>query len=198
MSDIVERLWSRMRDWWTADAGHLVYLFQSEPEGALVPYRSYMRIWLTEMFLAKDRELATDRYPAVQASVRLAFGGSGDNLFATVSRPDPGKEGPGVRRNVKLTELLPFRGGTVALQVSLLDVAGASDIKLALEIIGDFSSLLTPPLAAVASLTSRVAASVERLDAALESAKKRPVLVLQDTLSAAPGGKLSPGHLAVV
>jgi hypothetical protein len=197
MTSAVARLWERVRDWWSSDAQHVVHDYLPDGGPDLVPYRSYLRVWLAEMFLARDRRAATDRYPAVQASVRLSFGGSPDTTFSTLSRPPAGQEGPGVRRDVALTGLLPYAGGTIGLQAGLLDVAGDNDLAVALDVIGEFSSLLTPPLSTVAGIAGKVAAGIARVDDELAATGERPVLVVERTL-AAGAGPLRPGHLVVI
>jgi hypothetical protein len=185
---------NRIRQWWSSQSEPLVDAFLPDGNAPIRPYRGYLRLWLAEMSLAHDRRAATDRYPALQATVRLSFGGSPDTVFATVVRPPVGQEGPGIRRDIPLTALLPYAGGTVDLQVSLLDVAGTDDLAVALDILGEFSSLLTPPLATVAGVAGKVATGINRIGDRLEAGGQRPVLTVQRSLAGDARG-LQPGHL---
>ncbi|MEU8242651.1 hypothetical protein AB0C07_30725 [Actinoplanes missouriensis] len=188
-----EQLWNRVRDWWSSAARPLVDAFVADGE-PIRAYRGYLRLWLSEMSLAEGRRAATDRFPAVQASTRLSFGGSPDTVLSTIVRPAQGQEGPGIHRDIPLTALLPYAGGTVDLQVSLLDVAGQDDLAIALDILGEFSSLLTPPLATVAGVAGKVATGLSRIDNRMDADGQRPVLTLQQSLTAGPAG-LQPGYL---
>ena len=70
------RLWTRVRRQFDAQAGHQHRLFFPQQDAApLTPNDSYVRIWLSELFLAKEVAWGTERSPAVHASVRLLFGG---------------------------------------------------------------------------------------------------------------------------
>ena len=65
------RLWNRIRRQVDADAGHLHRLFFPQAEAAVMtPNDSYLRVWLSELFLAKEVAWGVERLPAVQASVR--------------------------------------------------------------------------------------------------------------------------------
>ena len=187
-------LWNQVRDWWSSAPEPMIEGFFADDGPAVRAYRGYLRVWLSEMALSHDRRRATDRFPAVQASIRLSFGGSPETVFSTVVRPPRGQEAPAIHRDIPLTALLPFAGGTVDLQVSLLDVAGTDDLRLALDILGEFSSLLTPPLATVAAVATRVANGIGRVDDQLGAGGQRPVLSMQRGLAAGPEGLLS-GYL---
>ncbi|MFC7530847.1 hypothetical protein [Actinoplanes sp. GCM10030250] len=194
MSTPADRLWTRVKEWWSSKSEPLVDAFFADGGAPVRPYRGYLRLWLSEMSLAQDRRSATDRYPALQASVRLSFAGSPGTVLPTVIRPPQGQEGPGIRRDIPLTALLPYAGGTVDLQVALLDVAGNDDLAMALDIVGEFSSLLTPPLSTVAAVAGKVANGINRIDERMEAGGQRPVLALQRSLTADAQG-LQPGHL---
>ncbi|HEU4348272.1 MAG TPA: hypothetical protein VFR35_10835 [Actinoplanes sp.] len=194
MTSAARRLWDRVSEWWSSESEPLVNDFVAHGGPLIKPYGGYLRIWLSEMSLAKDRRAATDRFPALQASVRLSFGGGPDTTFSTITRPPEGHEGPSIRRDIPLTTLLPYAGGTVDIQVALLDVAGASDLQVALDILGEFSSLLTPPLSTVAGVANKVASGIGRIDDHLAANDQRPVLALQRSLSGGATG-LEPGYL---
>ena len=80
------------------------------------PQQDYLRIWLSDMFLARDRAWFRDRHPAVHASVRLTFANWPGLEFTAVARPPEGMLGPGERRDYPLTPLIPYSGGVVELE----------------------------------------------------------------------------------
>lgn len=199
---MVEKLWQKVSDWWSSEAVHLSSAFYPDPAGAaLRPHQSYLRVWVSEMFLAHDRQRGVDRYPAVQASIRLRFAGSDGATFSTIVRPPQGQEGPGVRRDHPLTELLPYAGGVLDLQVGLLDVEGVNHVALALDVLGDFASLLAPPLSTALTVADKVAGGIGKIDAALSASGQRPLLALERSLVSSGGGgaaTLQPGCIAVI
>ncbi len=77
MSDgAASRLWQRIRQQFDAEAGHLHrLLFLDDGAVPMTPNDSYVRVWLTELHLAKQVSWGVGRSPVIQASVRLMFGG---------------------------------------------------------------------------------------------------------------------------
>jgi len=199
---VVEKVWQKVSDWWSSESVHLSNAFYPDPAGAVLqPHQSYLRVWLSEMFLASDRDHGVDRFPAVQASVRLRFAGSDGVTFSTMVRPAVGQEGPGVRRDRPLTELLPYAGGLLDLQVGLLDVEGVNHVALALDVLGDFATLLVPPLSTALAVADKVANGIGRIDGALSAGGRRPLLVLERSLASPGGGSaavLQAGCLVVI
>jgi hypothetical protein len=186
------RLWGRIKDQFAKEAGHLVRVFIPENgKDPLVPGDSYLRVTLSELFLASEREWGGDRIPAVQASVRLRFSGPRPQTFATLVQP-PATTGHGSFRNYLLTEWLPYRGQPVELEAALYEILGKNNLLTAISIVTEFASLVTPPLSAALAVVDKVAAGIEKV---IEANAKDPALVLHDTLS---GAELRPGRLAVI
>lgn len=76
MGDAIGRLWVWLRGHVAADAGHLhSQLFPQEDAVAMTPNDSYLRVWLSELFLARQTAWGNDRSPAVQAMIRMPFAG---------------------------------------------------------------------------------------------------------------------------
>jgi hypothetical protein len=199
MSDgAVGRLWKRIRQQFDAEADHLHRLFFPQDDGvAMTPNDSYLRIWLSELFLAKEVSWGVERSPAVQASVRLLFGGLSPKTFATLVQPTVAA-GHGIFEDCQLTELLPYRGQSVELQVGLYEMLGKNNLRTAIDIVTDFASLVTPPISAALAVVDKVANGIEKV---IEANASDPVLCLQGTLAAPGGGltnELRPGWLAVV
>jgi hypothetical protein len=199
MSDgAASRLWARIRRQADADAGHLHRLFFPQ-DGAvtMTPNDSYVRVWLSELFLAKEVSWGAERSPAVQASVRLLFGGPSPKTFVTLTKP-PVTAGRGVFEDFLLTELMPYRGQSVELQAALYGILGKNNLGTAIDILTGFASLVTPPLSTALTIVDQVATGVETI---IEANAQDPVLCLQGALAAPGGGlanELKPGWLAVV
>lgn len=199
MSDgAVSRLWTRVRRQVDADAGHLHRLFFPQAEAVtMTPNDSYLRIWLSELFLAKEVAWGAERVPAVQASVRLVFGAPAPRTFVTLVRP-PVTTGHGVFEDYQLTELLPYAGRSVELQVALYGILGKNNLGTAIDVLSGFASLVTPPLSTALSIAEMVATGAEKI---IEANASDPLLCLQGTLAAPGGGlanELKPGWLAIV
>jgi hypothetical protein len=194
----VGRLWTRVRRQVDADAGHLHRLFFPQAEAAVMtPNDSYLRVWLSELFLAKEVAWGAERLPAVQASVRLMFGAPVPRTFVTLVQP-PVTTGRGVFEDYQLTELLPYAGRSVELQVALYGILGKNNLGTAIDVLSGFASLVTPPLSTALSIADMVATGAEKI---IEANASDPLLCLQGTLAAPGGGlhnELKPGWLAVV
>lgn len=194
----VGRLWTRIRRQVDADAGHLHRLFFAQPGAvAMTPNDSYLRVWLSELFLAKEVAWGAERSPAVQASVRLLFGGPALKTFVTLVRP-PTTTAHGVFEDYQLTELLPYAGRSIELQAGLYPILRKNHLGTAVDILTGFASLVTPPVSAALAIVEAVATGVEKI---IEANASDPLLCLQGTLAAPGGGlanELRPGWLTVV
>jgi hypothetical protein len=195
----VTHLWNQLRRQFDAESGHLHRIFFPEEDDAVVmtPNDSYLRVWLSELFLAKEVAWGAERIPVVQAAVRLRFGGPQLKTFVTLAQP-PVRAEHGVFQDYQLTELLPYSGSTIELQASLHQILGKNNLATAIDILTDFASLVTPPVSAALTIVDTVAAGVEKI---IEANAKDPVLMLQSAL-ATPGANLSnelrPGWLVIV
>lgn len=115
----------------------------------------YFRLLLVEMFLANDRKWLTDWFPIVHTSIKFKFGDqqellthiAGESFLNQLGEQKPGRV---VSLNYPLTPLLPFNGGSVELNASLIGVAGGNDVLAGLQILGSFSQLLLVPQLSVA------------------------------------------------
>ena len=182
------RLWNTVRDQFTKDAEHLQLVHIPEPgASALVPNDSYLRLTLSELFLAGERACGTDRRPVVTASARLMFGRSPRQTFTTLVQPPAGS---GVVQDYPVTGWLPYRGQPVELEAALHEIPGEGTLLTAVEIVADFASLLTPPVSAALDIAGKVAAGIEKV---IDASKASPVLLLHAALPAPV-----PGWLAVI
>src|SRR5260370_13745207 len=157
----VSRLWRRIRQQVDADAAHLHQLFFPQDNGVtMTPNDSYVRIWLSELFLAKQVSWGVERSPAVQASVRLLFGGLSPKTFPTPVQP-PVTAGHGVFEDYQLTELLPYRGQSVELQAGLYGILGARNLPTPRDIVADFAARVTRPASPAPAGGHRAASGIQ-------------------------------------
>ena len=120
-----------------------------------------MRLWLTDMFLAKSRNWFVDRYPAVHTSIGLKFGN--DTVKISHVTDGPGQVGRGNFVDYALTDLIPFSGGLVEIQSGLIALKGTNYIKESIGILKDFSSLVTAPLGQTLDVAEKVSSGMQSL-----------------------------------
>lgn len=196
-------IWDSIQTWFKANAKHLQHVTfpdpNSPPELATIKSEEhYFRLWLCEMFLTKSRDWFTNRYPAVNAQVRLAFGSEAKQPFTRVAAPPENRLGRGVYVNYTLTELLPFKGGTVELEAGLLDLKGENSLIAGIKVLESFSQLVSAPLGQVLSLAQQVTKGVEEV---FSGADGQVHLGFHNTYVSGGGGggnEFKPGYIAVI
>jgi hypothetical protein len=167
---MAEGPWSKVSGWLSRNAKAYVLApipLDDEGEAApLEPRESYLRVWLSEMCLAKRGSWLGSWSPAVHAEVRLPFGGQPAVTFSRVVRPGDdvlgdGTPGEGVLLNYPLTELVPFNGGTVEIEAALLGLKSDGNDPLAagVTMLESFSGLITPPLGQVLAAAAKLTTS---------------------------------------
>lgn len=163
----------------------------------------YFQIWLAEMFLRYRREWGSSWYPTVVATLQLKFGNqsqeishvAGQSTLKNVKITDVNC----VAMNHALTTILPFNGGSIALEAALLSMQGKSDISSLIKVLSSFSKLLVvPQLSAALAVAQPLADGVAELIGATNA---RPELRLQDTWGGAESGNqhiLTAGYYVVI
>jgi hypothetical protein len=193
MSSILDR----MKSWVNRNADHFVVHFIPAADAPpLVAHQSYLRLWLTDMFLKRDREWFENQYPMVHATVQLTYAGRTAS-FSSLARAPEGRLGPGDRRNYPLTPLLPWSGGVVEIEAGLSALPGKNLLAPALDVLQQVSRLVAPPLSSALAVADQVGAAID----GLLSANNEPVVLgLHDAFATQGGGAraLQPGHFAVV
>jgi hypothetical protein len=129
----------------------------------LVPEKAYFRVWLKEMFLSDARKWFKTWYPAVSCSVRVPQGSGSTPTFTRVTGTDAQSLGPGVLKGYATTDLLPFRGGVVEIEASLLALQGQNYLISAIKILKSMSELVGPPLASAITMADKVTTGIEDL-----------------------------------
>lgn len=197
--------WSRIKSIVTKDADKYLYApippertDLAMPADPLKPYRSYLRLWVSEMFLTKSRNWFTDFYPATHASVMLKFGEYGPVIFSHVNQAPQQVLANGVLLNYAVTDLLPFNGGLVEIEASLLAMKGRNYLNSAIKMLQDFSSLVSAPVGMALNVAEKISAGMESLLNADDENKVH--LPFHQTFTSANGGAtaLKPGYIAVI
>ncbi|HZD72206.1 MAG TPA: hypothetical protein VFA45_25805 [Actinomycetes bacterium] len=198
-----ESLWDRIKGWFAASANHCVYVSiprertdLTDADAPLEPHASYFRLWLSEMFLSEQVAWGRQWFLAVHCEVRLQFGGQAA-AFSRVAQPPQGRLSAGVRLDYRMTELLPFNGGVVEIEVALLALKGADYLATAIGVLQQFSSLITPPLGQAISLAQKLVTGTRDL---FSAAQGDVHLGLHQELIAegAGGAVMRPGYIAVI
>jgi hypothetical protein len=164
---------------------------------------TYLRWFLAEGRLEHSRNWFTEWHPAVHAAVSRQFGNTVDEHVTVVSPGAiPGFEkaaAASVTVNKPLTPLLPFPGGSVAVNVGLVGVRGDNAVRTLIDVLGSFGGVITSAaLTTGLDVAGKVVDGFEKL---LGLGDTDVALAYDSTLSAAGGGapaNLAPGYLAVL
>jgi hypothetical protein len=190
--------------WFGRKAERLVYetipterVDHPEEQAPLQPYASYFRLWLSEMYLSRRSSWGRTWLPAVHSEVRLAFGDHQAVTISRVAQPPQDRLAEGVRLNYQLTDLLPYNGGAVEVEASLLALEESDQLKAALGVLALFSSLVTPPIGQALAVAEKVSLGARDL---ITAGQGRVHLGFHETFTSEGGGgqAIRPGYLAVL
>jgi hypothetical protein len=166
--------------------------------------KHYFRLWLTEMYLKKEREWFKSWYPVVHSLVRFQFGSqvveiphvAGPMHLEGVSDTNLDRV---IQLNHNLTTLMPYNGGVVELAAGLLAMEGKNYLTSAIKVMGDLSGLLVvPQLSAALAIAGPIATGVQDL---LTGGNGQMDLGLHQSFTSAGGGganDLRPGYMAIL
>jgi hypothetical protein len=169
----------------------------AEGATALVPMKSYFRIFIAEMFLAESSKWFTEWYPSVTGTVKLKYANQDVSLNAITEAPKSAAS-KGVKLNYRLMDLTPFNGGVVEIAAALLAMPGNNLLSAAVGTLSDFSSLIAAPLGPAIPIAQKVQTGIQKF---LDDANGGVHLGLHQTFTSAGGdgaNPLVPGYLAVV
>ena len=91
----------------------------------------------------------------------LAFLGAQRATFTTFSLPPAAWSVPGRRVDLPITELLPFHGGTVEIEVALYEADVEGPLHTAIDVVSGLASLMGPPLATAATVAEKISDGLE-------------------------------------
>jgi hypothetical protein len=131
--------------------------------------KHYFRIWLTEMYLKKERDWFKSWYPVVHSLIRFQFGSqiveiphlAGPMHLDGVTDANLDRA---IQLNHNLTTLMPYNGGVVELAAGLLAMEGKNYLSSAIKVMGDLSGMLVvPQLSAALAIAGPIASGVQEL-----------------------------------
>jgi hypothetical protein len=166
--------------------------------------KGYFQLWVSQMFLKRDRDWGRTLYPVVESLVTFRFGSPAHNLeFGQVAGPrhlrgvDPAHLDRVISLDHALTPLVPYSGGTVQVEAGLIATKADDLLMRFLTVMGSFSSLINvPQLSNVLNIAGTVTQGMEQL---LGVTDKQMVLGFEQTFAEAAGGnQLRPGYIAVI
>lgn len=191
---MTNNLWNRIQQ---ATKGKKYLHVPLNQQEALQSDRSYLRIFIAEMFLESTFAWFKTWYPAVSVGVQLKFGDQPATIVTRVVRPPEDATKDGVLRNYEILPLTPFNGGTVEVQAALLAMQGADYLGVVIDVLQDFSSLIAAPLGQALAVADKVA---NGLDTIMQATNGDARLPYHDTFVGAGMGanELKPGYLAII
>ena len=178
-----------------------------EPQGdgaALEAGKHYFRLWLTEMYLKREREWFKSWYPVVHSLIRFQFGSqiveiphiAGPMHLNGVTDANLDRA---IQLNHNLTTLMPYNGGVVELAAGLLAMEAKNYLSSAIKVMGDLSGMLVvPQLSAALAIAGPIASGVQEL---LSGGSGQMDLGLHQSFTGAGGGganDLKPGYIAIL
>lgn len=205
-------LWNTITGWARRDAKKFMYTpidsdHVKDPQYDIEPMeagRNYFRMWLSEMYLKRDRDWFNSWHPAVHSLFRFQFGTqqveiphvAGPLKLKDVNANNLEKV---IQLNYPMTTLMPFNGGVVEVVAGLLAMQGEAYINRFIKVMGDFAGLLAvPQLSAALSVAGPVADGVQELLGVSNGALH---LGLHQAFTGKGGGganELKAGYIAVI
>jgi hypothetical protein len=167
-------MWNVIKRWSEQNTDRYLYVPITTPEinpTPLVAERSYYRLWLAEMHLGRSVQWFTEVFPAVQASVQIRWADNEPMTFTRVVRAPSEAQSRGVLMNYPLTELLPFKGGTVEVEAALLAFQGKSamdSVSASLGILQNVGELVAAPLGQALKVAEAVNKGIDDLVSATD------------------------------
>lgn len=148
------------QDRFQRDAAHRLAHFIPDGDAGLKSGEHYFRLWLDEMFLTDERKWFASWQPAVHSAVTFQFGDQEQTITriagaAALKDVDDKHLNRVVTQTLKLTDLMPFNGGTIRINAALLAMKGSDDVKALIDVFGEFSKKLAVPQLSLALEVAR-------------------------------------------
>lgn len=186
------------KDSFQRDAAHRLAPLLPDGIGTIKATEHYFRLWLDQMFLTDEKRWFTDWHPAVHSAVTLDFGNQTQVITriagaSALKDVDSGHLNRVIQQTTKLTDLMPFRGGTIRINAALLAMKGTDSVKQLIDVLGEISTKLAVPQL---SMALDVAKPLAQGVSALVGVTDGEMMVGLDTTLA--GESLVSGSFAIV
>ncbi len=155
-----------LRSWVKEEAEHYTYAHIPDPAAEvdhLLPYGSYFRLTLAQMFLSTRREWFREVFPAAHTSVRIQHADYEAVELTHVTHVPGSDLARGVSLNSAVTGLIPYNGGTLEIDCGLLALHGKDHLDGAIKMLSSFSDLVAAPVSQAVAIAGKVGASVQDL-----------------------------------
>ena len=173
---MLEQLTQTLANLWSKQRSQLIYcaldakqVDDTRDYVALQKGRHYVRLWLAQVYLAKQVQYFQTWYPAVHSLVKFTFDAQPIAFPSVADASKVGMKqlevtGDVIARNYVITPLIPFNDGTIDIDAGLVAIQGQNYLKSFLETLSDFSSLLAvPQFSAALSVAGPLAKGLEGL-----------------------------------
>lgn len=195
-------LWDKIRRTGQREASaYLLEEVAAEPETSrsLVPHQDYFRIWLCEMFLARESTLLASWLPAASVEVTVSRAGRPTAGYSRVLRPDAETRGGTILVDYPVTDLVPYDGGTVEVDAALLGLQSSTRLDLVVDLLQTISLIPVPgvdqALAVAKQVTTATREMVKSTDGAVHLDLHTAWASADDE---AGGGGLRTGYVAAL
>ncbi len=195
---VFDKVLDWFKDRYQTDAQHRLAPLIPDGAGQIRANEHYFRLWLDEMFLKDEEKWFTQWQPAVHSAVTLEFGDQTQVITriagaSALKDVDDKHLNRVITQSTKLTDLIPFRGGTVRLNAALLAMKGQDSVKQLIDVLGEISTkLAVPQLSAALDVAKPLAQGVSALVGVTDG---EMMLGLDKTLS---GENFQSGSFAIV
>lgn len=163
----------------------------------------YFRVWLAEMFLKDDRKLFKTFIPVVHSVTKLQFGNRATQELPYVAGPVnlnlDATLGKGVQINHALTNLLPFRGGSISIAAALVAYENKDFFESFMSTLNSLSGLLN--IGQLSTTLKIIDSTVNGIQNMITGGNKDIHLVYSETFAGKVsdgGNPLTNGYIAIV
>lgn len=206
LTNLSDKLKASVTSWISANAGKFLFVVIPKEHtdadydtAPLVPMRDYFRLWLSEMYLSKSRTWFVNWFPAVHTTLELKITGQqGAPTLSHVAQAPGSGLANGVYLNYPISDLMPYMGGLVTVESSLLALQGTNDLQSAIKVLQDFSALVSPPIGQAIAVANTITSGMQEL---FNSKQGQVHVGWHQTFASMGGGGnnvLAPGYLVVM
>jgi hypothetical protein len=136
---------------------------EQETSRSLVPHQDYFRIWLCEMFLAKESTLLSSWLPAASVEVTVSRAGRPTAGYSRVLRPEAETQGGTILVDYPVTDLVPYDGGTVEIDAALLGLQSSTRLDLVVDLLHTISLIPMPGVDQALTVAKQVTSAAREM-----------------------------------